>query len=190
MLEASMSAGTRSWRGSRWARGPRSAAALATLVATIGGVIESLRPWIGKYESSGWCEGLCPTGVPTRFTETFEFRFGDSWMHYDEHAIGADGKTLHTESGVLRAAGGGVFEVSLVMNSGRVELGTASVDGNVLRTDATTFHNDHLGVRATAREFVLTENGCEKHLWLANAAWTELTHHMWGAHTRTDASGT
>ena len=146
--------------------------------------MNDLARWVGRYASADPCEGICPTGVRVRFTEELTFRLGDEWLHYDEHALGLDGKTLHTESGVIRPTrdneASHPYDISLVMNSGRLEFGSAVIEADSLRTNSTTFYNDHLDVIANAREFRLTSAGIDKHLWLANPVWPELTHHMWG----------
>ena len=142
-------------------------------------------PIFGRYRSESLCEGVCPTGRRVRFHEEFRLSPGDQWVTYEQKATAENGATLHTESGVFRGgANPGELEVALAMNSGRLELGAGSIVEGEVRTDSTQFFNDRLGVKAIARQFFITPEGCNKHLWLANGAWPELTHHMWGTLVR------
>ena len=144
--------------------------------------MNELARWVGRFRSAAPCEGVCPTGVNVQFTEELTFRLGDEWLHYDEHARGLDGRTLHAETGVIRETRNNQstpYDISLMMNSGRLEFGSAAIEGDSLRTHSTTFHNDRLDVIANAREFRLTARGIDKHLWLVNTVWPDLTHHMW-----------
>ena len=149
------------------------------------GPLDAFAPYLGSYASTTG-EGLCPTGVNVRFHEHFTLERCQDWVRYDQRAVRADdGLVLHTEGGVFRADGSGGLELALVMNSGRLEFGTARWEGAAsLVTESTRFHNDRLGVRANRRAFRFDADGCDKELWLATPAWPELRRHMWGRLTR------
>lgn len=143
-------------------------------------MLDLFHPHLGRYESHSLCEGICPTGARIRFHEVLELRRIDQVVRYDQQALTEDDHLLHTESGVFRPVPGGGLEVALAMNSGRLELGSATWEGSTLRTESRTFFNDRLGVRANARTFRFTGKGCDKELYLATPVWPELTRHMWG----------
>ena len=143
--------------------------------------MDRFNPFLGSYSTSISGEGICPTGVQVRFDETFSLQRVEDWVRYDQRAVNAtSGRILHEETGVFRKGAGDAIELALVMNSGRLELGTATWEGMRLITYSESFFNDRLGVRANERRFVFTASDCHKELWLATTKWSELTRHMWG----------
>ncbi len=152
--------------------------------------MDRFHPYLGEYNTLAPGEGICPTGTTVRFRETFRLERIDDWVRYEQRAIDvATGRTLHHESGVFRVTTGDTLELALVMNSGRMELGTANWNGAELRTQSSTFLNDRLGVIANERRFTFSEDGCHKELWLATPLWPTLTRHMWGDLTRASEDG-
>lgn len=143
--------------------------------------LDELAARCGGYVSARPGQGECPTGRVVRYHETLRFVAEDGWVRYAQRAVEQEsGAVLHEEHGVLRPLPDGRLQLSLVMNSGRMELGVADFDGDTLTTDTTTFFNDHRGVKATRRIFAFRDGGVDKELWLATPAWPSLTRHMWG----------
>ncbi|MEM7201182.1 MAG: heme-binding beta-barrel domain-containing protein [Planctomycetota bacterium] len=148
-------------------------------------MLDRLTPYLGTYRTtvSEPGEGVCPTGVATRFHEELTLERVDDWIRYRQHAVDlATGKVLHDEAGAIRAAPGGGFEVALAMNSGRLEHGRVTWEDAgppTLRTDSVDFYHDRLGVLGTRRWFRFAADRCDKELWLAATAWPELRRHMW-----------
>ena len=143
--------------------------------------MHQFQPYLGNYSTVATGAGVCPTGIEVRFHETFSIARVDDWVRYEQKAVdAATGLTLHHESGVFREGADDTFELALVMNSGRMELGTAQWNGAELRTQSSTFFNDRLGVITNERRFTFDAGGCHKELWLATPVWPTLTRHMWG----------
>ena len=141
-------------------------------------------------------EGVCPSGAPVRFHETVSFDRAaptDDWVRIVQRAVDADsGLTLHAEQGFLRRLGAGV-ELSLAMNSGRLEWarGSLTVDPRTARLVVTSeaFLNDRLQVIAMRRSYAidLEAGTCDKLLELATGlGWPSLTRHMWSRLIRSD----
>ena len=151
-------------------------------------MLDEVEPFLGNYETRTSGTGVCPTGLEVAFDEQFCLERWDDWLRYEQRAVHVpSGRVLHQESGVIRRGGDGLWELSLVMNSGRIEEGRAAWRGGSLITDTKTFHRDRLGVVANQRRFRFDERGCDKELWLWAPPWTELRRHMWGRLERVSA---
>ena len=146
-------------------------------------MLERIAPFLGRYCTVEPGAGICPTGVEVQFREKFALERFDDWVRYRQQAVDvATGRVLHDEAGVLRQAPDGSWELSLAMNSGRLEYGRVTWDpggSSALRTDSTEFHRDRLGLRAMRRWFRFDAEGCDKELWLSTGVWPELQRHMW-----------
>ncbi|MCB9678077.1 MAG: hypothetical protein H6737_23455 [Alphaproteobacteria bacterium] len=132
--------------------------------------------WHGTWVTEGSGSGRCPGGRGVEYDERLTLVQRSQHVHYHQIAIErGTGFVLHEESAVLRDG-----TLSLVMSSGRMELGRYAVQGDTLVLESETFVNDRKGVIAVRRAFELTPLGCAKTLWLATPVWPELTRHMHG----------
>ena len=143
-----------------------------------------LTPFLGHFHSQTPGIGRCPGGRGVRFHETLSLTDEGRFVHYRQKAVEVDtGAVLHVEDAVLRDHGDGM-ELSLVMSSGRVELGHVQHQDDTLILEGVRFENDRKGVRGARRILRLDGDVLHKELWLATPVWPELTKHMWGTLVR------
>ncbi|MCV7442014.1 FABP family protein [Mycobacterium paraense] len=116
--------------------------------------LEALAPLLGTWAGRG--SGKYPTIQPFDYFEEVVFsHVGKPFLAYAQKTKAvADGKPLHAETGFLRAPRMGEIELVLAHPSGitEIEVGTYSVDGDVIEVEMSTSPGGVIGLTPTAKE--------------------------------------